>query len=157
LLRDAGVEVLTSDELTSEELAWLENEFLTNIFPVLTPIALDPAHPFPFIPNLGFVLCMALKRKDATTLTTLLPLPSKISRFIRRPGGLAGDDKRAAVRFISRERLIIRFINHLCPTLTLESHGAFRIGRDSDVEVEEEAEDRVRVFETRLKRRRRGD
>ncbi|HNR77603.1 MAG TPA: polyphosphate kinase 1, partial [Parvularculaceae bacterium] len=157
LLRDAGVEVLTSDELTSEELAWLENEFLTNIFPVLTPIALDPAHPFPFIPNLGFVLCMDLKRKDATTLTTLLPLPSKISRFIRLPGGLAGDDKRAAVRFISLERLIIRFINHLFPTMTLESHGAFRIVRDSDVEVEEEAEDLVRVFETMLKRRRRGD
>ncbi|MCB2114243.1 MAG: RNA degradosome polyphosphate kinase [Parvularculaceae bacterium] len=157
LLREAGIEILASDELSDAESAWLENEFLTNIFPVLTPIALDPAHPFPFIPNLGFVLCMDLKRKDGSTLTTLLPLPSKISRFLRLPSGMAGDDKRGAVRFISLERTIIRFIGFIFPTMSLESHGAFRIVRDSDVEVEEEAEDLVRVFETMLKRRRRGD
>ncbi len=157
LLQKAGIEILSSDELTVAELGWLETEFLSNIFPVLTPIALDPAHPFPFIPNLGFVLCMDLKRKDGSTLTTLLPLPNKIARFIRLPAGLAGDDRRNVIRYIALERLITRFINHIFPTMTLDGHGAFRIVRDSDVEVEEEAEDLVRVFETMLKRRRRGD
>ena len=157
LLKAAGVEVVASEDLTDAELAWLESEFLSNVFPVLTPIALDPAHPFPFIPNLGFVLCMDLRRKDGTILTTLLPLPTKIARFIRLPAGLAGEDRRSVIRYISLERLIIRFINHIFPALTLEGHGAFRIVRDSDVEVEEEAEDLVRVFESMLKRRRRGD
>jgi polyphosphate kinase len=157
LLRQAGIEIVSSDELTPAEEAWLETEFLSNIFPVLTPIALDPAHPFPFIPNLGFVLCMDLKRKDGSILTTLLPLPNKIARFIRLPAVLAGDERRSAVRYISLERMIVRFIGHIFPTMALEAHGAFRIVRDSDVEVEEEAEDLVRVFETMLKRRRRGD
>lgn len=157
LMGEAGVQIVAGDELTEAETAWLETEFLNNIFPVLTPIALDPAHPFPFIPNLGFVLCMDLKRKDGSILTTLLPLPNKISRFIRLPAGLAGDDRKQIIRFISLERMIVRFINHIFPTMILDSHGAFRIVRDSDVEVEEEAEDLVRVFETMLKRRRRGD
>lgn len=157
LLHDAGVQIVAGDALSEAEAAWLETEFLNNIFPVLTPIALDPAHPFPFIPNLGFVLCMDLRRKDGSLLTTLLPLPNKISRFLRLPSGLSGDERKNVVRYISLERLIIRFINHIFPTMTLESHGAFRIVRDSDVEVEEEAEDLVRVFETMLKRRRRGD
>ncbi len=157
LLGGAGVQVVTADALTEAEAAWLEGEFLSNIFPVLTPIALDPAHPFPFIPNLGFVICMDLRRRDGSLLTTLLPLPNKIARFIRLPAGLAGEEQKSAIRFISLERMIIRFINHIFPTMTLESHGAFRIVRDSDVEVEEEAEDLVRLFETMLKRRRRGD
>lgn len=157
LLQQAGVEILASDALTPAELEWLEGEFLNNIFPVLTPIALDPAHPFPFIPNLGFVLCMDLKRKDGSILTTLLPLPNKIARFIRLPAGLAGDDRKNVIRYISLERMIVRFIGHIFPAMTLDGHGAFRIVRDSDVEVEEEAEDLVRVFETMLKRRRRGD
>lgn len=157
LLGGAGVQVVTADALTESEAAWLEGEFLSNIFPVLTPIALDPAHPFPFIPNLGFVICMDLRRRDGSLLTTLLPLPNKIARFIRLPAGLAGEEQKSAIRFISLERMIIRFINHIFPTMTLESHGAFRIVRDSDVEVEEEAEDLVRLFETMLKRRRRGD
>ncbi|MCA8889113.1 MAG: RNA degradosome polyphosphate kinase, partial [Parvularculaceae bacterium] len=157
LMRAADVQVLSADELTDEEVAWLEEEFLSNIFPVLTPIALDPAHPFPFVQNLGFVLCFDLKRQNGSVLTNLLPLPSKISRFIRLPSAPAGDDQKPAARFISLERTIVRFFNHLFPTMTLESHGAFRVLRDSDVEVEEEAEDLVRVFETMLKRRRRGD
>lgn len=157
LLHDAGVQIVSAEALSEPELAWVEAEFLNNIFPVLTPIALDPAHPFPFIPNLGFVLCMDLKRRDGSVLTTLLPLPNKISRFVRLPAGLSGDERKNVIRYISLERMIIRFINHIFPTMTLESHGAFRIVRDSDVEVEEEAEDLVRVFETMLKRRRRGD
>jgi polyphosphate kinase len=157
LLRVNGVEILSADDLNPAEIEWLEQEFLNNIFPVLTPIALDPAHPFPFIPNLGFVLCLDLKRKDESTLTTLLPLPNKISRFIRLPQGLGGDERKNIVRFIALERLITHFIGHIFPATTLEGHGAFRIVRDSDVEVEEEAEDLVQLFESMLKRRRRGD
>lgn len=156
LLRSAGVEVITPEDLTAAELVWIENEFLSNIFPVLTPIALDPAHPFPFIPNLGIVLCLDLKRRDGTTLTNLLPLPNKVARFIRLPSA-ANIDGRRNIRFISLERIIVRFIGHIFPAMTLEGHGAFRIVRDSDVEVEEEAEDLVRVFESMIKKRRRGD
>ena len=157
LLKSHGVEVLTADDLNPAEIEWLEQEFINNIFPVLTPIALDPAHPFPFIPNLGFVLCLDLKRKDETTLTTLLPLPNKIARFIRIPQGLGGDERRNIARYIALEKLITHFIGHIFPSTILEGHGAFRIVRDSDVEVEEEAEDLVQLFESMLKRRRRGD
>jgi polyphosphate kinase len=157
LMRQAGVEIVASEELTPSERAWLETEFLNNVFPVLTPIALDPAHPFPFVPNLGFVLCVELRRPDGSTLTTLLPLPSKIARFTRLPAGLQSEERKSVIRFISLERIIISFIRYIFPTMTLEAHGAFRIVRDSDVEIEEEAEDLVRVFETMLKRRRRGD
>ncbi len=157
LMKANGVEVLNADDLNPAELEWLEQEFLNNIFPVLTPIALDPAHPFPFIPNLGLVLCLDLKRQDETTLTTLLPLPNKIARFIRLPQGLGGDARRNIARFIALERIITHHIGHIFPSTTLESHGAFRVVRDSDVEVEEEAEDLVQLFETMLKRRRRGD
>ncbi|MEZ5921101.1 MAG: RNA degradosome polyphosphate kinase [Parvularculaceae bacterium] len=157
LLREQGVEYLSADELADTETSWLETEFLNNIFPVLTPIAIDPAHPFPFIPNLGFVLCLDLKRKDDSALTVLLPLPNKISRFIRLPAMPAEESRRGVARYISLERIIVRFIEHIFPTMTLNTHGAFRVVRDSDVEVEEEAEDLVRVFESMLKRRRRGD
>ncbi len=155
-MRAAGIEVVGVDELTEEETLWLESEFLNKVFPVLTPIAVDPAHPFPFIPNLGFVLSLELRRRDGGPLTILLPLPNKIARFFRLPAGPALEG-RPTVRFIALEKMIVRFIGHLFPTFTLSAHGAFRIVRDSDVEVEEEAEDLVRVFETMLKRRRRGD
>jgi len=154
LLKDTGVEVIASEELTDEEEAWLEEEFLSNIFPVITPLALDPAHPFPFIPNLGFVLCLELARKDGSVLTSLLPLPTKIPRFLRLP--IQNGAKRCS-RYISLEKTIVRFVSHLFPGTKLVSNGAFRIVRDSDVEIEEEAEDLVRVFESMLKRRRRGD
>ena len=150
-----GVSVCDAEQLTDDDIEWLEREFIQNIFPVLTPIALDPAHPFPFIHNLGLVLCLELQRKDASTLTILLPLPAKVSRFVRLP-----NDEKAnggAIRFITLEKVIVRFINHLFPKHKLKSSGAFRIVRDSDVEIEEEAEDLVRVFETMLKLRRRGD
>ncbi len=156
-MREVGVEVLDATEMTEDEAAWLEDEFLRNIFPILTPIALDPAHPFPFIPNLGFVLCFNMKRRDGTILTTLLPLPIKIARFVRLPALKRAEDRRHVIRFIALEKIIVRFIHHLFPGYDLSGHGAIRILRDSDVEVEEEAEDLVRVFESMLKRRRRGD
>jgi len=153
-LRASGLEILNADELAADEAVWLEAEFLRNIFPILTPIALDPAHPFPFIPNFGFVLVFSMKRKDGEILTALLPLPVKIARFIRLPGKT---DERRTVRFIALEKVIVRFIAQLFPGYEMTGHGAFRILRDSDLEIEEEAEDLVRVFETLLKRRRRGD
>lgn len=157
LMRDAGVVVLNDEELTAADTEWLQHEFDANIFPILTPLALDPAHPFPFIPNLGFVLCFEMERPDGRSMQALLPVPSKIGRFIRLPE--PNGEKRAGnvVRFISLENVIVRFIDRVFPSFKLLSHGAFSVLRDSDVEIEEEAEDLVRVFESMLKRRRRGD
>ncbi len=155
-LRDSGIVVVNDDEITESENAWLQKEFETNIFPILTPLALDPAHPFPFVPNLGFVLCFEMERTDRRVLQALLPVPGKIGRFIRLPDAPAGEG-RAPIRYISLEKVMVRFIGHVFPGFKVLAHGAFRVLRDSDVEVEEEAEDLVRVFETMLKRRRRGD
>lgn len=157
LMRDAGVAVVDEAELTDAEAAWLEQEFQSNIFPILTPLALDPAHPFPFVPNLGFVLCFELIRNDGSSMEALLPVPVKIGRFIRLPDAPTPDDARSPARFISLERTIVRFISSVFPGFEIAAHGAFRVLRDSDVEIEEEAEDLVRVFESMLKRRRRGD
>jgi polyphosphate kinase len=148
-LRDAGIIVLATDELTDADRAWLEGDFRENIFPVLTPLALDPAHPFPFIPNLGFTLAMQLIRKrDSKPMTALLPVPSQLKRFIRLPGSPA--------RFISLENAIYLHLHRLFPGHSVMVSGLFRIIRDSDVEVEEEAEDLARLFELLVKRRRRG-
>ena len=155
-LRQAGVAVIGADELTDEEVAWLEDEFLTSIFPVLTPLALDPAHPFPFIPNLGFVLAYELEG-EAGPLQALLPVPNKVRRFVRLPNGSRDEAGHAAVRFISLERVITRFLHHVFPSRTVVAAGAFRVIRDSDVEVDDEAEDLVRSYERMLRRRRRGD
>lgn len=157
LLRNAGVHVLDDSELTDADTEWLSEEFDANIFPILTPLALDPAHPFPFVPNLGFVLCFEMERPDGRALQALLPVPSKIGRFIRLPDSNGDAQSGSTVRFISLENVIVRFIDHVFPTFKLRSHGAFSVLRDSDVEIEEEAEDLVRVFESMLKRRRRGD
>ena len=157
LLRAAGVQVLRDDELTAADTEWLRNEFESNIFPILTPLALDPAHPFPFIPNLGFVLCFEMQRPDGRLMQALLPVPSKIGRFIRLPDARGDAHTTNEVRFISLENVIVQFIDQVFPSFKMLSHGAFSVLRDSDVEIEEEAEDLVRVFESMLKRRRRGD
>jgi polyphosphate kinase len=154
LLKNAGIEVIDAQSLSPDESAWLESEFLSNIFPILTPIALDPAHPFPFVPNLGFVLCFNLKRRDGSLLTALVPLPIMIARFIRLPRSTDGVRQG---RFIALEKVIQRFAPVLFPGFEAVGAGGFRVLRDSEVEVEEEAEDLVRVYETMLKRRRRGD
>lgn len=157
LLREKDIDIVTDEEMSEHEITWLEREFLGNIFPILTPLALDPAHPFPFVPNLGFVLCFDLRREDGSSLQALLPVPTKIGRFIRLPSDKAIDQNPRKIRFVSLERVIVRFIKHVFPSFEIVADGAFRVLRDSDVEVEEEAEDLVRVFETMLKRRRRGD
>ncbi|MEM9014706.1 MAG: RNA degradosome polyphosphate kinase [Pseudomonadota bacterium] len=157
LMREEGVIVLRDEEITLDDDVWLREEFRKNIFPILTPLALDPAHPFPFVPNLGFVLCFDFLRSDGTVLQALLPVPFKIGRFIQLPNSSANDERRAPIRYVSLEKVIVRYINEIFPDFDVLAHGSFRVLRDSDVEVEEEAEDLVRVFETMLKRRRRGD
>src|SRR5579862_9256301 len=148
-LRESGVVVLASDELTETDRTWLESDFRENMFPVLTPLALDPAHPFPFIPNLGFTLALQLLRKrDSKAITALLPVPSQLKRFIRLPGSPA--------RYLSLENTIYLHLDRLFPGYAVLGAGLFRIIRDSDVEVEEEAEDLARLFELLVKRRRRG-
>jgi polyphosphate kinase len=150
-LREVGVMVLEPDELTETDGLWLDKEFREGIFPVLTPLALDPAHPFPFIPNLGVTLALQLQRKkDGKPVTALLPVPAQLQRFIRLPG------KDGPARFVSLENVIALNLHLLFPGYTVLGSGEFRIIRDSDVEVEEEAEDLVLLFETLLKRRRRG-
>ncbi|MFC3302663.1 RNA degradosome polyphosphate kinase [Parvularcula lutaonensis] len=156
MLTEEGVELVEATDLNDSEARWLEAEFLANMFPVLTPLALDPAHPFPFIPNLGFVLCYQLEG-PAGELTALLPVPSKVRRFIRLPTNSEMENGRPRVRYITLERTISHFLHHVFPERTIMSSGAFRVIRDSDVEIEEEAEDLVQQFETMLRRRRRGD
>jgi polyphosphate kinase len=149
-LRAAGVSVLDSDELSDSERAWLDVYFIDQVFPILTPLAIDPAHPFPFIPNGGFSAILKLQRKDDhRPLMALLPLPPQVDRFVRLPG--------SAVRFLPLEDLVDIYLPRLFPGYEVTERAFFRLIRDSDVEINEEAEDLVLLYESALKRRRRGD
>ena len=147
-----GIILCTRSKLTGRDLKFLEHHFLNKVFPVLSPLAIDPAHPFPFIPNTGFSLALELEREsDNRTLKALLPIPQQIARFVPLPG------KPGETRFLPLEELLLLHLDMLFPDYTVRGHCMFRVLRDSDLEVEDEAEDLVREFETALKRRRRGE
>jgi len=149
-LREAGIAVLDSGELTEAERTWLDAYFIDQVFPILTPLAIDPAHPFPFIPNGGFSAILKLQRRDdRRPLMALLPLPPQVDRFVRLPG--------SDIRFLPLEDLIDIYLPRLFPGYEVIERAFFRLIRDSDVEINEEAEDLVLLYESALKRRRRGD
>ncbi len=149
LLDEAGLHVLRRDEVDAEAAEWLETHFREQIFPILTPQALDPAHPFPFIPNKGLsVMFDVVRDSDGEPVRELVMIPASAPRFVRLPGEPA--------RYVSIEALLKRFAPVLFPGYTLVGAAAFRVLRDSDIEIDEEAEDLVRYFANAIKRRRRG-
>jgi polyphosphate kinase len=157
-MRHAGIVLCESRSLSDDDRVWLDAWFMERVFPVLTPLAIDPAHPFPFIPNMGLVMALLLVRvEDGLGMRAMLPLPAQVERFIRLPAQEPkGRDGKAVVRFILLEELVLMFLDRVFPGFKVNGGGLFRLIRDTDVEFEEEAEDLVRSYETALKRRRRG-
>jgi polyphosphate kinase len=146
----AGLSIVAPADLSSADHDAVTERFWSEIFPVLTPLAIDPAHPFPFIANWGLGLALQLIRdQDDTRMEALLLLPASLPRFVRLPG--------KGIRFLRLEELIGMFLDHLFPGFSVAGKGMFRVLRDSEVEIEEEAEDLVRLYESALKRRRRGN
>jgi polyphosphate kinase len=152
MMEAEGIGILSRKDLNKADKEALSKTFLDQIFPILSPLAIDPAHPFPFIANMGYCLAVELeRRKDGNILKALLPIPSQIDRFVRLPAGERDH------RFAFVEDVLLLHIDSLFPGYVLKDHFGFRVLRDSDLEVEEEAEDLVREFEVALKRRRRGE
>ncbi len=162
-LQRAGIQVCEVIDISEDERHWLDGWFMERVFPVLTPLAIDPAHPFPFIPNMGLVMALQLHREEDPAnpnphgghhMRGLIPLPSQVDRFIRLPAvpGTPG----VHIRFVMLEHVVGLFLQRVFPGFYITGQGLFRLIRDTDIEFEEEAEDLVRMYETALKRRRRG-
>ncbi len=152
--------IIGEKDLKKADKTWLESHFLEHIFPVLTPIAVDPALPFPFIPNTGITLGLDLLdiNDSEQVMVALLPIPSQLSRFIRLQEKDSTDGAGSnRIRFIRLETVVSLFIHELFPGYRVRARGAFRVLRDSDVELAEKAEDLVRSYESALKKRRRGE
>jgi len=150
-LRKKSIQLVNPADITKQEREWLYNFYIHNIFPILSPIAVDPAHPFPFIPNFGFGLAIELEKENNNeneNMVALVILPNQLSRFIRLPG--------KTHRLITLEHLVMMFMETLFPSFKMVNAGVFRLIRDSEMEIEEKAEDLVLTFESALKRRRRG-
>ena len=148
-LREHEIDVLQPENLTAEDEDFIAQLFLERVFPVLTPIAVDPAHPFPFLQNRAFALVLQLSRcSDGHTLQALIPLSHQVERFFRLPG--------EAIRFLSLENIVRMFVDQLFPDYDVLGEGLVRVLRDSDIQIEDESEDLVRFYESAIKRRRRG-
>jgi polyphosphate kinase len=149
-LVESGIHVLEVADLGESDRVWLRQRFISEIFPILTPLAVDPAHPFPFIPNLSMAIALQLvSPEDREELDALVVLPARLDRFIRLPG--------RRVRFVRLESVVRAHFDLLFPGFEVAAAGAFRVVRDSELEIDEEAEDLVKTFESALKRRRRGE
>ncbi len=149
-LASAAIDIMKETDLSEEDMRWLKQHFMYNIFPVLTPISIDPAHPFPFIPNLSISQLFALTKKNKKkSLTALITHPQSLPRFIELP-------REEGQAFIATERVIHLFVNTLFPGFNVKEHAVFRIIRDSDLEIEEEADDLVELYEKAVQQRRRG-
>lgn len=149
-LKEVGFHLVDGRDLDADDRSWLANHFSEQIYPVLTPLAVDPAHPFPFVANKGICLAMQLRAVNgAHEMQGLVQLPQQIGRFVRLPG--------EPIRFIPLEQVILLFVDRLFPNFRVRGQGVFRVIRDSEMEIDEEAEDLVLSFETALKARRRGN
>jgi polyphosphate kinase len=151
-LAGEGIHIVEQQELSAADREWLERYFMTHIFPILTPINVDPAHPFPFIQNKGLTLALEMTGPDGKAMNGLIPIPGRLERFTRLPSLEPG----GAIRFVRIETVVSLFLAELYPTFEMDAQGTFRVLRDSDVELQEEAEDLTRAYESQLKRRRRG-
>lgn len=150
-----GIAIVGPNDLDGAEREWLADVFKKHIFPILTPIAVDPAHPFPFILNKGLTVAVAVKREGKSKpMNGLIPIPGQLDRFVRLK---VGESDAKNLRYIPVEVVIGMFVDQLFPGLQIDAQGAFRVLRDSDIELQEDAEDLVATFESQLRQRRRGD